>query len=598
MTAGASVVEWIRGQAARRPEAEALFAPERRPLTYRSLVEQIDAAAVALASAGVRRGDRVAVVLPNGPEMATAFLAVSATATCAPLNSSYTSQEFEFYLSYLKPRLLIAQAGSASPAAAVAAALGMRVIELLPQPGEPAGVFALNGTGGRAKAPHAARAGDVALVLHTSGTTSRPKIVPLTHANLAASAGNIAAALQLSPQDRCLNFMPLFHVHGLIGAVLASLTAGAGVICAPGLDPDLVMEWLGALAPTWYTAVPTMHQAILEAAGRNPDLAGRVRLRFIRSCSSALSPQVGQRLEAVFHAPVIEAYGMTEASHQIACNPLPPRPHKFGSVGLPTGDEVTILDEGGEPLLPNAQGEIAIRGANVMGGYVDNPAANASAFSSGWLRTGDRGYRDEDGYIFIQARLKEMINRGGEKISPREIDEALLQHPAVLQAVAFAVPHPTLGQDVAAAVVLRARQAASAAELRSFVAGRLAAFKVPRWIVFVPEVPKGPTGKVQRIELAGKLEAELQALAADVRRDAPRTPVEARLVATWQEILDLGEIGIHDDFFQLGGDSLRAMQLLARLGDLGPKDLTLADLLKAPTVAELAGLIGAGIKKA
>jgi acyl-CoA synthetase (AMP-forming)/AMP-acid ligase II/aryl carrier-like protein len=593
MRSNATLIKMIRDQASRNPAAVALLAPGRLPLAYQSLVDHLDASAACLAATGVKRGERVALVLPDGPEMAVAFLAVASLATCAPLNPAYSSREFEFYLSDLKAKLLIVREGSESPAVAVARSLGIRVIMLRPQPDAPTGVFSLPGAvPGRAPA-RAVRPDDPALLLHTSGTTSRPKLVPLTQANLAASARNIAAWLDLTPQDRCLNIMPLFHVHGLIGAVVASLVAGASVICTPGLDPDRVLGWMAELSPTWYTAVPTMHQAILEAAGREAGLAGRVNLRFIRSCSSALSPQVGRKLEEIFRAPVIEAYGMTEASHQIACNPLPPRPHKFGSVGLPAGDEVAILDEHGKPQPPNAPGEISIRGVNVMRGYEKNPAANVASFSNGWLRTGDRGYRDEEGYIFIQARLKEMINRGGEKISPREIDEALLQHPGVLQAVAFSLPHPTLGEDVAAAVVLRPGQAPTAGELRRFVASRLADFKVPRKIVFLSEIPKGPTGKVQRIGLAEKLKPELEALAAGstAQRQPPLTATEQRLVALWQEVLNIGEVGIHDDFFLLGGDSLRGAQLLTRLRELSLADLTLSDLLNHPTVFEMASLV-------
>jgi acyl-CoA synthetase (AMP-forming)/AMP-acid ligase II len=586
----------IRSQASWSPEAPALLAPGRRPLSYRQLGDQISAAAAGLASLGIRRGDRVALVLPNGPEMASAFLSVAAVATCAPLNPAYSSAEYEFYLSDLKASLLLVEAGSCSRAVAAAGALGLRVATLQTEPGSPAGYFSLPTDGAERAVPEYANSDDLALVLHTSGTTSRPKIVPLTHANLAASAGNIAASLELTSGDRCLNFMPLFHVHGLIGALVSSLVSGAGVICTPGLDADRVLDWMAEFAPTWYSAVPTMHQAILETARQHPEAAGRQHFRFIRSCSSSLSPQLAQKLEEVFCTPVIEAYGMTEASHQIACNPLPPRARKFGSVGIPSGDEVAILNDQGVLLPPNTLGEISIRGANVMQGYENNPAANTGAFANGWLRTGDQGTKDEEGYIYIRSRIKEMINRGGEKISPREIDEVLLRHPAVQQAVAFALPHPTLGEDVAAAVVLRPGQSATAGELRSMAAGYLAEFKVPHWIVFVGEIPKGPTGKFQRIGLAEKLKPELEALtaASTARYAAPRTPTEVRLVAVWRDVLGVAEVGTYDDFFILGGDSLRGTQILTRLKEIDLANLTLGDLFTHPTVAELALLIDEG----
>lgn len=586
-----TIIDLIRNQASRDPEAVALLAPGRSALVYRSLMEHLDSAAATLASQGIQRGDRVALVLPNGPEMAIAFLAVASLATCAPLNPGYSSQEYGFYLRDLKIKLLIVEAGTKSPAVSVGRSLGIKFIELRPKLELPAGIFSLSGVQTASTPVNHSSEDDLALVLHTSGTTSRPKIVPLMHTNLAASARNIATSLELTSQDRCLNIMPLFHVHGLIGAVVSSLVAGASAICAPGLDADKVLDWMDELAPTWYTAVPTMHQAILEAARQHAEIAERLHFRFIRSCSSALSIQVGRELEVMFRAPVIEAYGMTEASHQIACNPLPPRKHIFGSVGIPSGDEVAILDEHGKLLPPNLPGEISIRGANVMPGYENNPAANASAFSDDWLRTGDRGYLDDEGYVFIQARFKEMINRGGEKITPREIDEVLLKHPAILQAVAFAIPHPTLGEDVAAAIVLRAGMDASAGEVRKFAAQHLADFKVPRKIIFLPDIPKGPTGKVQRIGLAEKLRSELNAVTTGQGGEAyvaPRSPTEEKLSRIWCEVLGINKIGVLDDFFSLGGDSLRGAQLLSRIGEQTGVVLTLNELFEASTIASMA----------
>jgi len=308
---------------------------------------------------------------------------------------------------------------------------------------------------GKSGAPGFSLPEDIALVLHTSGTTSRPKIVPLTAANICASARHIGATLRLAPADRCLNIMPLFHIHGLMAAVLASLAAGASVVCTPGFNALKFFAWLDEVEPTWYTAVPTMHQAILARAGRNPEIIARARLRFIRSSSSSLPPSVLTALEATFGCPVIEAYGMTEAAHQMASNPLPPAARKPGSVGIAAGPRISIMDENGNLLTTGSIGEVVIRGDNVTRGYANNAEANAAAFSEGWFRTGDQGVIDPEGYLTLTGRLKELINRGGEKISPREVDEALMDHPAVLQAVTFALPHPMLGEDVGAAVVLR-----------------------------------------------------------------------------------------------------------------------------------------------
>jgi acyl-CoA synthetase (AMP-forming)/AMP-acid ligase II len=485
----------------------ALGAPETKALDFAGLRALARRTVADLNAMGIGRNDRVAIVLPNGPEMAAAFLAIGAGATTAPLNPAYRADEFEFYLTDLKAKALVVQAGEDSPARAVAAKLGVPVVELAPDRTAGAGSFAL--AGGALKGTPAqggfAGAEDIALVLHTSGTTSRPKIVPLAQSNVCASARHIAATLDLAHADRCLNIMPLFHIHGLIAAVLSSLAAGGQTVCTPGFNALKFFAWLDEAKPSWYTAVPTMHQAILPRAERNRDVIGRAKLRFVRSSSASLPPQVMQELEAAFGCPVIEAYGMTEAAHQMASNPLPPRSRKAGSVGIAAGPEVRIMDEEGNLLPPGALGEVVIRGPNVTKGYEANPDANLKAFANGWFRTGDQGTIDEEGYLRLTGRLKEIINRGGEKVSPLEVDEVIMDHPAVQQVVTFAMPHDKLGEDVAAAVVLREGQGVTERELRDFAARKLADFKVPRKIVFLAEIPKGATGKLQRIGLAGKL---------------------------------------------------------------------------------------------
>jgi acyl-CoA synthetase (AMP-forming)/AMP-acid ligase II len=299
--------------------------------------------------------------------------------------------------------------------------------------------------------------------------------------------------------------MPLFHIHGLVGALLSSLSAGASVHCPPGFNALKFFGWLDQVEATWYTAVPTMHQTILARADRNADVLARRKLRFIRSSSASLPPQVMKQLEDTFGCPVIESYGMTEAAHQMASNPLPPRPRKPGSVGIAAGPEVGIMGPDGGLLPRGGIGEIVIRGENVTAGYANNPKANEEAFTDGWFRTGDQGVLDADGYLSLTGRLKEIINRGGEKVAPREVDDVLMDHPAVAQVVTFAMPHDKLGEEVAAAIVLREGKSATEQELRSFAATRLADFKVPRKIVFLPEIPKGATGKLQRIGLAQRL---------------------------------------------------------------------------------------------
>jgi len=449
----------------------------------------------------------VALVLPGGPESAVAFLAVASAAVAAPLNPAYRRAEFEFFLKDLGARLLITRPGLSTAAEEAAAVLGIPIAACNPSPGASPGRFDLDFGGGAARPsgqPPELPPG-AALLLHTSGTTSRPKLVPLTHGNLCASARNMVRALELTEADRCLNLMPLFHIHGLAGGVLASLAAGGSVYCGSGFSAHRFSGWLEESRATWFTAVPTMHQAILL---RNPGpgaAAPGPRLRFVRSCSAPLPPSVWRQMESVYSAPVINAYGMTEASHQIAAIPLPPGRSKVGTVGVGGAAEVAIMDAAGELLPPGVEGEVVIRGPVVTPGYAANPEANRAAFLNGWFRTGDRGRLDLEGYLTLTGRIKELINCGGEKISPVEIDEVLLQHPAVAQAIAFAAPHDKLGECVAAAVVLRAGVQTTPAQLRAFVGDRLAKYKTPRKIVFVEEIPQGPTGKPQRIGLAARL---------------------------------------------------------------------------------------------
>jgi acyl-CoA synthetase (AMP-forming)/AMP-acid ligase II len=494
--------------AAGADDTTALHAPGGQALSYKVLRAHVDRTVKALNALGIGRGDRVAIVLPNGPEMASAYVAVASASASCPLNPAYRADEFEFYLSDLNAKALLVEKGSSSPAVAVAQKLGVRVLELTPT-GEGSGAFTLAPAEGKPSTPAAeggfAQADDVALILHTSGTTSRPKIVPLTHANVCASAFNIASTLKLTPADRELNIMPLFHIHGLMAGVLAPLAAGSTIYCTPGFNALKFFAWMAECKPTWVTAVPTMHQTILARAGQNREIIAANPLRFLRSSSSSIPPQVIAELEAAFNAPLIESYGMTEASHQMASNPLPPAVRKPGTVGKAAGPEVAIMDEDGNLLPPGATGEIVIRGPNVTRGYENNPKANAEAFTNGWFRTGDQGTMDAEGYLSITGRLKEIINRGGEKISPREVDEVLMDHPAVAQVVTFAIPHDKLGEDVGAVVVLKEGKTATDRELRDFLGTRLADYKVPRKILFMDEIPKGATGKLQRIGLAAKL---------------------------------------------------------------------------------------------
>ena len=476
----------------------AIQVPDGPTITYDALRHQVHTLADSLRALGIRRADRVAIVLPNSAETIISFLGIAAAAAAAPLNPAYKSAEFRFYLEDTGARALMtgSQGGEVAQDAAPDATLPIGVdIDAqghvsLTSPG--------NGDGAGLEEPPGPD--DVALILHTSGTTSRPKRVPLSHGNLAASVVNIVETYGLTPDDVSLCIMPLFHVHGLVASTLATLASGGTVVVPPRFNALNLWKIAQDHGVTWFTAVPTMHQALLYRA-RSTQRSGSQAvpypgLRFIRSCSASLPPATMLEMEERFGVPVLEAYGMTEASHQMSSNPLPPGNRVPGSVGRGTGVSIAIMDNDGTLQPPGVRGEVVIQGPNVIGGYEGNPEANATSFTGGWFRTGDEGAVDSEGYLTLLGRLKEIINRSGEKISPQEIDEVLLSHPAVAEAVAFGVPSATHGEEPSAAVVLRS--SVTQAELVRYCRGHLADFKCPRVIHIVDEIPRTATGKIQR----------------------------------------------------------------------------------------------------
>lgn len=462
-------------------------------LSHDELREVVERLGRQLVAAGVEPGDAVAFSLGNGPEPILLLLGIAAAgAAAAPLNPAYTAEELAGYLGDIRPRLLVTRGDEAPGARPAAAALALEVREL--------GTRELAGVEPARELPP--RDPDaVALLLHTSGTTSRPKLVPIRQRNLAASARSIAATYRLSGDDVGHCVMPLFHVHGLVGSSLAPLSAGGAVIATRRFSAGSFWRESTGHGATWFSAVPTIHQVLLLRAAQEgiPEHT----LRFARSSSSALPAAVLREFEERVGVPLVEAFSMTEASHQMTTNPLPPGERRATTVGLPAGTEIRVLDDDWSPLPPGATGEVAVRGPGVVDGYRGNPEANAASFRGGWFRTGDQGFLSEDGYLSLVGRIKELINRGGEKISPYEVEEALLAHARVAEAAAFGVPDAKYGEVVAAAVVPRG--AVAAEELRAHCAERLAAFKVPGSIVVVEQLPKGPTGKVQRRLLAGQL---------------------------------------------------------------------------------------------
>ncbi|MGW1976735.1 non-ribosomal peptide synthetase [Streptomyces sp. NPDC001889] len=610
----------------RHPGRAALLAPGLPPLTYRELARRVEETGRVLRDCGITPADRVALALPHGPSAAVAYLGAACAGQAAPLDPAGRAAEFDFYLTDLDARAVITEQGGDSLAAAVARAQGRRVIELAPDPAGPAGAFTLTpgpaattttgtgtgtgtggipaGGGGREDRGEG-RGGEVAFVLHTSGTTGRPKLVPLTHRAVCTSAHNIALSLRLGEGDRCLNVLPLFHGHGLMGPWLATLSAGADVVCPPGFDASAFPGQLREYAPTWYTAVPAIHQAVLTTltgpggptadGPGGPGGPGGGRLRLVRSASAPLPGAVARALEETLGVPVIDSYGMTEACSIITSGPLPPRARKPGSSGVSIGADVAVMDPRGALLPPGENGEIVLRGPTVIGGYAHNPDADAAAFTRGWFRTGDSGHLDEDGHLFITGRLKEIINRGGSKVSPLEVDGVLCAHPAVAEAAAFALPHPTLGEEVAAAVVLRPGARAGDDDLRAFLTARLTAHKIPRRIFRTTAIPRTSTGKIQRTALTARF--------TPAPRTAPGTPpgaapgagsgeggagAQAAVTGIWAEVLGTAAIGPHDHFFDLGGNSLLIRRVQRRLRETTGADIPVVDLFAHPTVTALA----------
>ncbi|RCJ26653.1 AMP-dependent synthetase [Nostoc sp. ATCC 43529] len=479
----------------------ALVSPEGRSLTYKQLRENVAGLVSQLHSFGLKPGERIAIAMNNGSPMAITFLAAALSGTAAPLNPKYKQDEFAFYYADTQAKALITL--SEEPKAAIAALTPDMMLINAKVNCDGTLSFELIKTGSKLRESSnssAPNANDVAMILHTSGTTSRPKRVPIRHRNLIASAKNIIGAYSLTAADTTLCLMPLFHVHGLVGCLLATLGSGGTLVCPNGFNALEFWKLVDTYKPTWYSAAPTMHQTILARASRNTEIVKANPFRFIRSSSASLPPIIIEQLEATLDAPVVESYSMTEASHLMTTNPLPPKVRKPGTVGYGFGVEVGIMDSEGNLLPQGNLGEVVVKAPNVIDGYENNPEANATAFVNSWFRTGDQGTIDEDGYLRLTGRIKELINRGGEKISPLEVDDILLRHPAVAEALAFAVPHKSLGEDIHAAVVLKAE--ASEKELLAHCSTMLANFKVPKQIHILDQLPRGATGKLQRLAMA------------------------------------------------------------------------------------------------
>lgn len=579
--------------AARAPDLEALLAPGRSPLTSAELVERVDAVRAALARFGIGRGDLVALALPDGPETALCLLGVTCGAIAVPLNPAYSDDEFARYLARIRPRAIIAPAGRDDAARRQAAAREIQVIDLDVRRGA-AGTFDLRcDHGGTPDRPGWNGEDDVALLLLTSGSTGEPKLVPHRQRHVAAYAQFFAQAYDLGPADRCIHTMPMFHGHGVESLLLAPLLLGSGVVCPERFDVPSFFAHLRTHRPTWYSAAYTIHQAILDGIEPYRTVAREAGLRFIRSGSGRLDPELMAGLEEAFGAPVVERYGMSEAP-TLTYNPLPPAVRKPGTVGIPMLSEVRIRDEPGFVSEPGREGEVVARGPLVFDGYWDDPEATAAAFVDGWFRTGDLGRFDEDGYLTITGRLKDVINRGGEKVSPAEVEQVLCEHPEAKEACVFAVPHPSLGEEILAAVVPAAGTTrVEEADLLEYLRARVASFKVPRRIVLCASLAKADSGKVSRVRVAQACLAVLARTSAAETRSAPApSVVEREILGIWNAVLGSDTTDLHQDFFLAGGDSLRAAELFSRIEHQCGVTLTLGEIFDdATTVAGIARLV-------
>lgn len=578
----ANLLTPLRQVAAADPSRIALRSAAQPPATFGGLMNQLDAATAGFRRAGVARESRVATLLPNAPDTAVAILALAASAIAVPLNPAATGAELARLLGTAQVTHLLARRGDAA-ARALAASLGLRLIALDPAAAGPTGGFVLHADPAREPAADTDDAADrVALVLHTSGSTGKPKRVPLTVENLRSSVASLIRSLALSPDDTCLNMMPMFHIGALVDLLLAPLGAGGAVAFAGEISAGAFFAALDRLAPSWFQAVPTVLRDILAHAASAEERARVGRLRFVRAVSQPLPPPLQAEFEQRFGVPVVPIFGMTETAGLVASVPLGvSRP---GSVGVGFGTEIGIADGHGNLVPAGRRGEVLVAGPNVMSGYEGGNAAGSVNFYGEWLRTGDEGYLDETGFLYLTGRLKDVINRGGEKISPTEIEEALAGHPLVREAAAFALPHPSLGEEPGLAVVAGRGAALSEGEIIAFLRARLAPYKLPRRVLLVDRLPRLASGKLDRLALP----ALAGAVPPAMPRSAPVTPLARSLAALWRRVLEVDDVAMEDDFFDLGGDSLRATTLAMLLEERFGPNLGIADLFDTPTLADMA----------
>jgi len=579
-----TLYEFLACHARRDAAAAAILAPARPALSFGDLLDRIDTIRKVLNHCGLGRGDRIALFAERGPDIAVAACGIASCAVCVPLNPAAPPFELNQSLSQTRAKALLIAESTSVALKDLAHRAGIRLLEYSIDDSGPIGKFCIEGdcvVGAGGGLPSSE---EPALIMRTSGTTAQAKIVPLSHDTIVAQAMKLRRVFDLSAADRCLNAMPLCYAHGLVTGTIMPLVVGGAVIEPATFDAKTFFACMREFLPTWYTATPPYHQAILDWLQQQPGALAGHRLRFMRSGSGALPLRLSHAVEEILGAPLLESYASTETG-VISCNP-PSGLRKAGTVGLSPDNDIAIMDVDGRLVAPGMAGEVVVSGATVFGGYEADDAANERAFRNGWYRTGDHGIIDADGYLKVLGRLDDVINRGGEKISPREIDDALLKHNAVVEAVAFAVPHPTLNQELAAVVVLRPGVQLSGDELRQSLAAQFVPSKVPRVILCVPQLPKGPSGKIQRNKLADYFGDALQL--APSTNSEPLSKLEEILLAMWRDVLKRQDIGSEDDFFLFGGDSLSALDLLHRIERRLKRLLPITLVIEAPTVKQLA----------
>ncbi|WP_082646425.1 AMP-binding protein [Bradyrhizobium valentinum] len=571
------------------PHQPAIVSATFAPLTYRDLQRQLDSIRRQLRLAGFDCNARIGVLMPNSTDAVLTIVAVACCSIAVPLDPRLSQAEIDQRLDMLRLNALLLPQGSASEARQAAELRRLPIIEAAPV-GQ--GLLGLNIAVQVSNSPAIDAEpdpGSPAFILQTSGTTAQPKLIPFSHSNMLAAAARLHSWFGLTHRDRCLSVSSPYYSHGLKVTVFTPLLTG-GSIAVPANSAVVALdEWLDVLRPTWYSAGPTLHAAVLDKAASLEDAPAAHTLRFAVSGGAPLPEEVQDGLQRILGVPVLEHYGSSEAA-QIAANLPPPGPNRPGTCGQPWPDTVAIVGEDGHPLPAGERGEIWVRGPTVISGYLDASELNQAAFREGWFRTGDIGSLDGDGFLSLHGRLSELINRGGEKIAPAEVESALLRHPAIAEAAAFAIAHPRLGDDVAAAIIPHPGAQTTPVQVRQFLQRELASFKIPRRILILDQLPKGATGKVQRRRLRELLDGLLghqEAMPLPAVNKAP-LDLEAELLTLWRRLLKSEAVTVDDDFFACGGDSLQAMEMLIEVERLVGHPVPETILFGAETIRRLA----------